>query len=123
MQKTTFIAILIGISFALFFWYLVASSFYDVAVAEQKSFVTDNCTLFPNGSWQKCCVEHDRLYWNGGSVQQRYKADQKFRSCIEASGNKALSLITFVGVRIGGMPYFAVPWRWGYGWEFGRGYR
>ncbi len=124
MQKSTLIAILISVSFLLFFWYLVAHSFYDVAIAKQDAFTTDGCTLFMDGSWKQCCFEHDRQYWQGGSAEERLMADVRFRKCIyEINDSGALSFVVYGAVRVGGSPFIAVPWRWGYGWDFGRGYR
>ena len=34
-------------------------------------FTTDGCTLWPDGFWQSCCVEHDMAYWCGGSAEER----------------------------------------------------
>jgi hypothetical protein len=28
-----------------------------------------------------------------------------------------------IGVRMGGSPYFVTPYRWGYGWSYGRNYQ
>lgn len=124
MQKGTVIAILIAVVFLFFFWYVVAYSFYDVQIAKQDEFTTDGCTLFLDGKWVTCCLEHDRAYWQGGLVKKRKEADRAFRSCVyEMSDSKALSLIMYSAVRVGGGPFIPVPWRWGYGWDFGRGYR
>ncbi len=123
MRNPFFIAFLIISAFTLFFWYLVASSFFDVSLAKQKTFVTDKCTLFPDGLWQECCIEHDKAYWQGGTAKNRRTADQEFRHCVDNASNKGLSFVMYGAVRIGASPYIVVPWRWGYGWEFGRGYR
>jgi len=124
MRNSFLVAFLIIGTFILFFWYVVASSFFDVSLAQKQEFKTDGCTLFAEGSWMQCCVEHDELYWHGGSQQERYVVDGMFRDCIyDVSDKKMLSLAMYSAVRIGGTPFFAVPWRWGYGWAFGRGYR
>lgn len=124
MRNSFFIAFLIISAFTLFFWYLVASSFFDVSLAQQKEFKTDGCTLFVDSSWKQCCVEHDKKYWQGGSVKERHISDTIFRDCIHhTTDNQVLSIIMYGAVRIGGVPFIATPWRWGYGWEFGRGYR
>ena len=124
MRNPFFIAFLIIGAFTLFFWYLVASSFFDMSLSQQKEFQTDGCTLFADGSWKQCCQEHDKQYWQGGSAEERYISDIIFRDCIyDISDKKMLSIVMYSAVRTGGTPFFAVPWRWGYGWEFGRGYR
>ena len=122
MNKNIFIASLIIISFTLFFWYLVASSFYDISMDTKNDFVTDKCTMFPEGSWGECCKKHDKSYWVGGSAENRRVSDNEFRKCVYKN-NKALSFLVYSAVRIGGTPFLAVPWRWGYGWEYGRGYQ
>jgi len=123
MQKSIVIASLITMTFLLFFWYFVAASFYDVTVAKQEEFTTDGCTLFIDSSWKQCCIRHDKVYWNGGTRNMRLDADRELASCVENESNKIMAQIVYGAVRVGGAPYFAVPWRWGYGWDFGRGYR
>jgi hypothetical protein len=92
-------------------------------------FSTDGCSLFPDRSlvsksdWCSCCLAHDLAYWRGGTVDERLKADQDLRSCVlTASRSAELADLMFAGVRAGGGPYFFTPYRWGYGWPFGRLY-
>jgi hypothetical protein len=92
-------------------------------------FSTDGCSLFPDRSlvsksdWCSCCLAHDLAYWRGGTVDERLKADQDLRSCVLAASRSAeLADLMFAGVRAGGGPYFFTPYRWGYGWPFGRQY-
>lgn len=86
--------------------------------------MTDGCTFFPEGSLERCCAEYGKLYWQGGSQQQRSIADVKLRECIlDVTNNKIITFAIYGGSRIGGIPFIATPWRWGYGWDFGRGYR
>ena len=87
-----------------------------------NSFTTDGCTLSPDGTWQSCCVDHDMVYWCGGSSAARCLADEKFRSCIAAKGGGATASIMYWGVRLGGNPWLPTYWRWGYGWSWPRGY-
>jgi hypothetical protein len=35
-----------------------------------------------------------------------------------ALGRLRLSMLTFVGVRVGGPAWMPFPWRWGYGWDW-----
>lgn len=95
-----------------------------------QPFSTDGCSMIPDRSlvssadWCACCVAHDWAYWRGGSAEERLKADQELKSCVQAaSGNRALADLMFAGVRAGGGPYFFTPYRWGYGWSFGRSYK
>ncbi|HVT36076.1 MAG TPA: hypothetical protein VHE37_10840 [Nevskiaceae bacterium] len=88
-----------------------------------RDFTTDGCTLFPDGNWCDCCRVHDEAYWRGGTQEQREAADVKLRDCVLAkSGDKALAETMYYGVRGGGAPVFPTWYRWGYGWEYGRGY-
>jgi hypothetical protein len=96
---------------------------------ELRPFSTDGCSLFPDraligkADWCECCVAHDLAYWRGGTSEARLAADQALKACVhKASGNEALADLMFAGVRSGGGPYFFTPYRWGYGWQFGRPY-
>lgn len=124
MRSGTMIAFLLILTIAIVFWYIVAYSFYDVSTDQQKKFVTDTCTLFFDGTWADCCVQHDIAYWAGGSAQQRFYADHDFRQCILHNTHNAFLAYAMYGVvRVSAVPYINTPWRWGYGWTFGRGYR
>jgi hypothetical protein len=85
-----------------------------------EPFTTDGCTLFPDGEWQSCCVDHDVTYWCGGSAETRAEADSQLRACVADKGGPAG--LMYPGVRAGGHPYVPAPWRWGYGWPWPRGY-
>lgn len=125
MQKDVFYFISFLILTFLIGWYVIAYSFYDIAVDDQKKeFVSDGCTLFRRDDLHQCCVVHDRAYWEGGSSISRRNADLKFKECVQGiSQNTMLSQGMYVAVRLGGSPYIKTPWRWGFGWEYGRGYR
>jgi hypothetical protein len=88
-----------------------------------KPFVTDQCTLFPDGEWGGCCVEHDRAYWRGGTRQQRREADIELMRCVAARGHPWIAMVMYAGVRMGGTPWLPTAWRWGFGYKFPRGYR
>lgn len=112
------------------FWLLLARLFSGVAsAAELKPFSTDGCSDFPDGIeghedlWRSCCIEHDLAYWKGGTWRQRLEADKKLEQCVESVGQPLIAKIMLAGVRIGGSPYLNTPFRWGYGWPFGRGYK
>ena len=95
-----------------------------------KPFVTDGCSLFPDGTcrektkWRECCVAHDGAYWQGGSREERRKADRQLERCVrEKTGGKGLGRIMHGAVRVFGSPVFPTWYRWGYGWPYGRLYR
>lgn len=124
MRSGLWIAVLLTIIIFIVFWYIVAQSFYDIQTDLQKTFVSDGCTLFIDGEWSECCTEHDRVYWHGGSAQERRLVDKDLQKCVyETTHNAVLSYIIYGAVRIAGIPYVNTSWRWGYGWKFGRGYR
>ena len=123
-------------------------------------FVTDGCSggmsdgwryvaaVFPSFDakfssrppWESCCVEHDRSYWRGETVDgyaKRKKADQILKMCVTDTGqamsedlseelNAAPAQIEsafaiagelmYKAVRVGGKPCTIFSWRWGYGW-------
>ena len=93
-------------------------------------FSTDGCSLFPDRSpampadWCDCCLAHDLAYWRGGPEEARLQADLALKTCVEQrTGNPGLAQTMFLGVRAGGGPQVRTPFRWGYGWPYGRGYR
>jgi hypothetical protein len=92
-------------------------------------FSTDGCSVFPNHSligkadWCSCCLKHDLAYWRGGTDKERLDADRELKACVlGVTGNDALANSMYLGVRVGGGPYFFTPYRWGYGWSYGRLY-
>lgn len=74
--------------------------------------------------WCGCCLANDLAYWRGGSAGERLRADQELEHCVQAaSDSPALATTMLAGVRAGGGPYFLTPYRWGYGWPYGRMYQ
>jgi protein tyrosine phosphatase (PTP) superfamily phosphohydrolase (DUF442 family) len=98
--------------------------------AEIRPFSSDGCSLFPDGTlsertkWCGCCFSHDQTYWQGGSKTERQTADAALRDCVqEQTGDAVLAETMYLGVRAGGHPALPVWYRWGYGWDYGRGYQ
>ena len=96
---------------------------------ELAPFTTDGCSVFPDRSpigkadWCACCVAHDRAYWRGGTEEERRSADDALRACVlKATGDATLADAMRAGVRIGGTPALPTWFRWGYGWQYDRGY-
>lgn len=87
-----------------------------------KPFRTDGCSMSPDFNFGCCCVEHDIVYWKGGTAEERKKADTDLRQCIEGKGHPYLADLYYIGVRAGGGPYIPACWRWGFGWPYGHGY-
>jgi len=96
-------------------------------------FTTDGCSggltagwrlvLGRDPPWNDLCVEHDKLYWPGGSAYQRQEADRRLREAVRARGYPVVAVLMWIAVRIGGHPLLPLPWRWGYGWRWPRPYR
>lgn len=83
-------------------------------------FTTDGCSMWPDGNYGGCCVEHDDAYWQGGTWRERREADRKLMACVVLKGHPFLALLIYLGVRIGGIGLLPTPWRWGYGWKWPR---
>ena len=69
-----------------------------------------------------CCDRHDAIYWAGGSRMERQQADLDFRQCLLNANYSTIADVYFLGVRVGDTPYLPTPWRWGFGWDYPRGY-
>jgi len=95
-----------------------------------QPFTSDGCSMFPDRAlsqaidWCSCCLAHDLAYWQGGSAQERMKADRELAECVTAAAHgSALAGIMLAGVRVGGHASLPTSYRWGYGWPYGRLYR
>ena len=124
MQKTNIISGIISIFLTIFFTW-ICFNFLHTTTNEItiKEFTTDVCTGLPSTSFDECCIAHDRAYWKGGSAKQRLQADVEFKECVERKTQSPVTAeIVYTAVRVGGTPFLPTPWRWGYGWNFGRGY-
>jgi hypothetical protein len=94
-----------------------------------KAFTTDGCSLFPDGHlynrelWLPCCTAHDKAYWQGGTWEQRRDADRQLKQCVAALGEHVVAELMLNGVRVGGSPFWPTRFRWGYGWNYLRGYK
>lgn len=115
---------------ALLAWLFIALFLAPLQAAGIKPFSSDGCSLFPDGTpadrqkWCGCCFEHDISYWQGGTEKEREAADAVLRDCVLArTGDKVLAESMYAGVRVGGHPVSVMWYRWGYGWELGRGYK
>lgn len=80
--------------------------------------------MINSDDWCDCCLEHDIAYWQGGTKEQRLRADGELRDCVlKKTGNQTLAEAMYQGVRFGGSPYFYNWYRWGYGWSYKRKYQ
>ncbi len=75
-----------------------------------------------NPPWNGLCVDHDRAYWNGGTVEDRQWADAALLIAVAQKGYPLVAVLMWIAVRVGGSPWLPFPWRWAFGWPYGRGY-
>ena len=101
----------------------------EIHLSKQLSpFISDGCSKWPDGTiskpeaWLKCCFVHDQHYWLGGTEAQRFHADQQLKACVKEEFTDWMSIVMYLGVRIGGGPQYQTSYRWGYGWNYDRGY-
>ena len=83
-----------------------------------ENFKSDGCSMFPDGCYKECCVEHDKAYFGGGSWSSRWKADRQLLKCVAKKKgwwHKPLAPLMWAGVRLGGAPFLPTPFRWGFG--------
>jgi hypothetical protein len=81
-------------------------------------FRSDGCSLWPDGNYRDCCVEHDKAYFIGGGRKLRAAADGELFRCVRAKGrryNTVVAPMMWVGVRLGGVGWLPTPFRWGFG--------
>jgi hypothetical protein len=81
-------------------------------------FKSDGCSLWPDGDWVDCCVEHDLVYWMGGTSEERRAADLELTRCVAERGHPYIARLMYIGVRIGGVWWLPAPFRWGFGWDY-----
>ncbi|MCW8832531.1 MAG: hypothetical protein OQK09_08485 [Colwellia sp.] len=115
------------------FWLLLLCLAFTALPAfsadEIAPFTTDGCSAFPDGTfeeetlWLACCTAHDFAYWQGGTYQERVKADKLLHQCVSDVGEPIIAELMLAGVRVGGTPYLPTKFRWGYGWPYPRGYK
>ncbi len=115
MKKIAFIIALT----ALLALHTIAQTNADAAVKSvPPTFKSDGCSLFPDGKYLNCCVEHDRAYFDGGSWTLRWRADKKLFKCVAAKKgfeHKLIAPLMWTGVRVFGLPFLPTPFRWGFG--------
>lgn len=93
-------------------------------------FVTDGCSGGLTRLWKKLrgidppwndlCKEHDRDYWQGGTVEQRRESDRRLMSGVVDNGHPIWAFFMWCCVRVGGVPWLPTSWRWGYGYRWPR---
>lgn len=68
--------------------------------------------------WEGCCDDHDKAYRNGGTSDQRAKADLDLYKCVLANSGQSWAWLMWLAVRFGGQPFMPFDWRWGFGRDY-----
>jgi hypothetical protein len=82
------------------------------------TFKSDGCSMFPDGKYRDCCIEHDNTYYAGGSWTKRWQADKKLFKCVASKKgfeHKIIAPLMWLGVRAGGVSWLPTRFRWGFG--------
>ncbi len=89
-------------------------------------FKSDGCSGGLSRAWraptghpppfESCCCAHDKLYWMGGTEEERRDADELLRLCIRDRGYKLTSWVVWAAVRLCGGSHFLYSGRHGWGW-------
>lgn len=95
-----------------------------------KPFETDGCSGGMSWAWrtftgkpppwEDLCREHDLAYWAGGDAEARLEADRRLRAGIAARRHPLWAWAVYAGVRVGGVWWLPLPWRWGFGHRWPR---
>jgi hypothetical protein len=117
VKRIFFIFFLLG----LFSLGIFAQKGADASAAKTapSNFKSDGCSMFPDGCYRECCVEHDKAYYAGGTSRERRAADKALFKCVAAKKGwwhrTFVAPVMWVGVRVGGVGFLPTPFRWGFG--------
>ena len=87
-----------------------------------KTFETDGCTMFLDGTndnpelWKHCCTYHDLRYWYGGSLKDQDQSDLKLKQCVGKVAGKKWANLIYTGVRAGHYSPIKNKYAWAWGW-------
>jgi hypothetical protein len=90
-------------------------------------FVSNGCSVFPDGNAYGCCYVHDMAYWVGGTAADRRRADRALEQCVadvtgnpvignDLVGNHVVGGLMYLAVSLFGLPGVPTRVQWGYGW-------
>jgi len=109
--------------FFLCSWLLTSCALHQKPVeGPSNSFVSDGCSCWPDWDYYDCCYEHDKIYWAGGSAEERRQADIELMECVGKKGHDVLAAFMYLGLRVGGHGWLPTPFRWGFGYPWPNGY-
>ncbi|MBS1970532.1 MAG: hypothetical protein JSU04_09495 [Bdellovibrionales bacterium] len=109
----------------IFFGVLIFLFSYSALASEPhlRNFVTDYCTMFPEGTpqkpdlWKHCCFEHDLRYWFGGDSADLDFADESLRQCVKDVAGNFWANLMYKGVREGHSSPVKNQYHWSWGWD------
>ena len=105
--------------FSLLFLFVASTAPAQTAESPKREipadFKSDGCSSFPDGDYVDCCVAHDVDYYFGGTEAERKSSDKRLYKCVRKKGHKYLSVMMYIGVRIGAVRWLPTPFRWGFG--------
>jgi len=73
-----------------------------------ENYVSDNCSWFPDGNYGDCCVAHDKIYFFGGTKQERRTADDQLSLCVKGKASGCIAKMMWHGVPVCGEGF----WKW-----------
>lgn len=68
--------------------------------------------------WHNDCVEHDYVYYGGGTWKDRKIADTELMRAVAKRGYPYWAIIMYLAVRFGGHPLYPLPWRWEFKYKY-----
>ncbi len=118
MKPEKYFVLILTCSFLLF------SCSFPVKPTEppEAPFVSDGCSCWPDWDYYECCYEHDKVYWWGGTAEERKEADLRLIECVAEKEHRVMPYFMYIGVRIGGHGWLPTPFRWGFGRPWPEGY-
>jgi hypothetical protein len=113
-------------TFIITILFLVISPNLLANQTEFKSFKTDLCTSYPEGTrqspmlWAHCCIKHDMAYWVAGDRVDLKRADLALKECVTEVAGAFQGNLMYQGIRAG--HYFPIKsrYRWGWAWPKNR---
>ncbi|WP_420208437.1 hypothetical protein [Candidatus Electronema sp. JC] len=90
----------------------------QLPLPQEKSFLSDGCSVWIDSNWLECCVKHDLLYMRGGTAFERKLADVELSECVAQKSSRLMGTLMYYGVRAGGVWWLPTPFRWGFGWDY-----
>lgn len=93
-----------------------AAAYYngEVKIAPSLTEPSDGCTLFPDGKWKYCCVEHDRIFLQPYTEEELAEANRELRRCVMRTPGCLLCMVVgwvmWFGVTVGNQPWARRLW-------------